>query len=528
MFSRKRLLRSMAAGSVITLLAGCASLTGGSDAEDEPIIVGTTSAPSALDPAGAWDGSWELFRNVYQTLLHFPSSSGTPAPDAAKSCAFTDNSSQVYRCELKEGLKFSSGRPLDAEAVKYSIERTVNIAAPLGPAQLLDSLDRVETSGDHTVVFHLKKSNATFPLILATPAASLVDPEVYPADKLRESEKVTASGPYELKSYRRGKESVLVKNTDYQGAAELKNDAVTIRYFQDSDRMMQALEKEEVDLTFRGLTPDHISAVREGEFGNKDVSLHDVVGTETRYLVFNPGLGAAGDAAVRQAIAQLVDRKALVREVHQRTVEPLYSMVPGGITGHTSAFFDEYGEPNQKKAEELLSAAGVSTPVEMTFSYTTERYGSATKAEFEEIQSQLNSTGLFSIEIEHKPTWDEFQSGVKEGEYEVFGRGWFPDFPDADNFIGPFVGSENAVGVPYEDAELTEELLPESRRQSDRAAAGSVLKEAQRILAEDARLIPLWQGRVYIAAHDEIAGIEWTIDSSTIMRVWELHRKASW
>ncbi|MCX2970142.1 MULTISPECIES: ABC transporter substrate-binding protein [Streptomyces] len=527
MFSRKKLLRRLAMIPAVAVLAGCASLTGGSDEQDEAIVVGTTSKPTALDPAGAWDGSWELYRNIYQTLLYFPKSSGTPQPDAAESCGFTDNASQLYRCTLKDGLTFANGNALDAQAVKHSFERTLAIKDPGGPRQLLESIDRIETDGDATVVFHLKKSNATFPLILATPAASLVDPETFPADRLLESDEIVASGPYKLAHYDPRERAELVRNERYGGPAKLHNDAVTIRYFDDSGPMLEALENREIDLTYRGLSPEQITAVQEGRTENADISLHEAVGTEIRYLVFNPAFEGAEQPAVRQAIAQLIDRKTLVREVYQRTAEPLYSMVPGGITGHTSAFFDAYGEPSQDKAEQLLADAGVSTPVRLTLSYNTDRYGSSTAAEFQEIQRQLNDSGLFDVEIQGQE-WEAFQDGIEGGEYAVFGRGWFPDFPDADNYIGPFVGPNPSVGVPYEDERLTGTLLPESRRESDRAAAGETLKEAQRLIAEDARLLPLWQGRVYIAAHNEIAGIEWTIDASTIMRVWELHRKESW
>ncbi|MEE1930701.1 ABC transporter substrate-binding protein [Streptomyces sp. TRM 70351] len=517
----------MAMLSVTAVLAGCTALPGDDGDEGGTIVVGTTSAPTMLDPAGAWDGSWELYRNVYQTLLHFPNSSGTPEPDAARACEFTDNASQVYRCTLKDGLTFSGGNPLDARAVKYSIDRTLNIDAPSGPAQLLASLDRVETSGADTVVFHLKESNATFPLVLATPAASLVDPETYPADRLLEGAEISGSGPYRLAAYAPGESAELVRNESYQGAAHLKNDAVTIRYFKDSASMVRALEDEEVDLSFRGLTPEQISAFRGGQAGNDNLTLHEAVGTEVRYLVFNPAHPGADEPAVRRAVAQLIDRKALVREVYQRTAEPLYSTVPGGITGHTSAYFDAYGEPSQSKAEQLLAEAGVSTPVPLKLWYTTDRYGTSTRAEFEEIQRQLNDSGLFEVQIEGQE-WKTFHEGYSTGKYGAFGRGWFPDFPDADNYIGPFVGTRNSLGVPYENPELTGTLLPQSRRLSDRAAAGNMLKEAQRVIAEDARLLPLWQGRVYIAAHEEIAGIEWTIDASTIMRMWELHRKSSW
>ncbi|MBB1243313.1 peptide-binding protein [Streptomyces durbertensis] len=530
MVSRKRPLRAVAVLSAAAVLAGCGSFSGGGDDDNQPIRVGTTSAPSVLDPAGAWDGSWELYRNVYQSLLHFPGSGGTPEPDAAKSCSFTDNKSQVYRCTLREGLEFTNGNKLDAAAVKHSVERILKINSPAGPAPLLESLDRIETTGDDTVVFHLSKPTATFPLVLATPAGSLVDPASYPADKLREGDSggaIVGSGQYKVKNYEAGKIAELERNGKYRGAAKTKNDAVTIRYFDDSGSLVKALEDEELDLAYRGLTPDQITDLAGRSGSKSSIKVNEIVGTEIRYLVFNPEDDAVKNPAVREAVAQLIDRKALVRNVYKRTAEPLYSMVPGGITGHTNAFYDRYGEPNQRKAKSVLQAAGINEPVEFTLWYTTDRYGATTKSEFEEIQRQLNGSGLFKVEIEGRP-WNEFQKAYQEGTYPAFGRGWFADFPDADNYIGPFVGENNALGIPYVDSKLTGSILPESRKESDRATAGNTLKEAQRLLARDARLIPLWQGNVHIAAYEHVAGVEWAIDASTIMRVGELHRKSSW
>lgn len=110
----------------------------------------------------------------------------------------------------------------------------------------------------------------------------------------------------------------------------------------------------------------------------------------------------------------------------------------------------------------------------------------------------------------------------------MFGRGWFPDFPDADNFIAPFVGEHNALGTPYVTKKITGELLPRSRAQGNRAEVVKDMTSAQRIMVDDARLIPLWQGRQYVAASQDIAGGERALDPSTIMTMWELHRKTSW
>src|SRR5690606_25470952 len=112
----------------------CGILSSDTPDDEGPIVVGTTSAPSTLDPAASWDSSWELFRNIYQTLLSYPVGATTPQPDAAESCAFSDDSNQVFRCELREGLKFSDGSTLDAKAVKYSIDRIRKINVNGGPA----------------------------------------------------------------------------------------------------------------------------------------------------------------------------------------------------------------------------------------------------------------------------------------------------------------------------------------------------------------------------------------------------------
>lgn len=529
MFDRNGPLRIAVIAVIASLLAGCGILPGGDSDEDQSIVVGTTSAPSVLDPAGAWDQSWELFRNIYQTLLHFPNSSSSWEPDAAESCEFTDKASKVFRCTLPKDLAFSNGHPLDARAAKFSLERVFEIDADGGPSGLLGSLDRIETPSKHSIVFHLKKSDATFPYVLATPAASIVDPAVYSNGDLLKGVEIAGSGPYLLEEYKENKRAVLVRNPKYQGAAEVKNDQVTIRYFQKSSAMVKEFEKGELDLTFRGLTPKQISDFQEaGANGDDSVELSEVPGKEIRFLAFNPKYEWAGKESVRRAIAQLIDRKALVRNVYDRTAEPLFSMVPSGLTGHTNAFFTEYGEPSRNKAEAILRSAGITEKVPMTFWYTTDRYGSTMKKEFEEIERQLEGSGLFDITVKGKP-WIEYQDDYIDGKYPAFGRGWFPDFPDADNFIAPFVSENNALNTPYDAPVITGKVLPSSRKKSDRGmAVGEAFGTAQKIFAEDARLLPLWQGKVYIAAGKDIAGVEWCIDPSTIMRMWELHRKASW
>lgn len=519
-------LQAAAALASISLLAGCSLFSDEGTEREQKITVGTTSEPTTLDPAAAWDGSWELLSNVFQTLVSFPSGSTVPQPDAAKTCRFVDASNKLFECELRAGLTFSNGDKLDAAAVKHSIDRIRKIDVQGGPNGLLGSLDKIETVGDRIVKFSLKTPDATFPFILATPAMSLVPPKEYPADKLREDGKLTGSGPYVLDSYDKGKKAELVENSKYEGFAKRKNKAVTIRYFGGSD-VVEALKKKQIDAIYRGLTAQEVVKFQSRQAEYNDLQLVETVGADIRYLVFNSKDPMAGKLAVRRAIAQVIDRGALVAKVYQGTAEPLYSMVPKGIAGHTTEFFDRFGDPDVDKARDILRDAGITKPVELTFWYSSDRYGADAEPEFAEIKRQLDATGLFKITVQGLPEKD-LQKGYRAGKYPVFGRGWFPDFPDPDNFIAPFVGPDNVLNTPYESPEITGQLLPASRRESDRGAVTKQFERAQEILVDDVRLLPLWQGKMYVASSEEIGGGELAINPQTFMQMWELHRKTSW
>ncbi|KRV50251.1 peptide-binding protein [Wenjunlia vitaminophila] len=526
---RAKLLALPAAASMfVPLLAGCG---GGSDDEgdDTPVIMGSTDSVSTLDPAGAYDiGSWTVMTNTFQALMRVPNDASEPQPEAAERCGFTSRASTAYRCTLRSGLKFSNGHALTAKDVAFSVQRTVKINDDFGPASLFGNLDRVEALGDRTVVFHLKQPDATFPYVLATPAAAIVDQEVYPADKLLTQDQIAGSGPYALQSIRRSSDkrkravqAEFVRNENYQGGIEMKNSRFVVRWFDDSIKMQVALEKAEIDLIHRTLTPKQLVGLEQME--DRGIKVIEAPGTETRYLAFNTDDDSVKDVAVRRAMAQVLDRQALVRDVYQRTAEPLYSMIPKGITGHVNAFYNKYTEPNPKKARKLLKDADISTPVKLTFWYTSDHYGAATAEEFAELKEQFEADGLFEVELKSR-TWEDFQKGYLKREYEVFGMGWFPDFPDPDNFISPFMLKDNFLRLPYEDEYVQETLIPKTRKQDQRSTVVDEFTEVQDIIAEDVPLLPLWQGKQYVAYRDGINGVQWTLDSSSTFRFWVLEK----
>ncbi|MET9539972.1 ABC transporter substrate-binding protein, partial [Streptomyces sp. NPDC006553] len=253
------------------------------------------------------------------------------------------------------------------------------------------------------------------------------------------------------------------------------------------------------------------------------IEVIEVPGLEIRYLGFNTKAPAVQEKAVRQAMAAVVDRGALVNRVYGTTAEPLYSLIPSSITGHATPFFDTYGEPDQARAAKLLKDAGVKTPVKLTLNYTTDHYGAETAEEFEALKKQLVSSELFDVTVQGAE-WSTFRTAQKRGDYAVYGLGWFPDYPDPDNYIAPFLDSDNFLNTPYVNKVVRDQLIPRSRRQADRTAASPVFNQIQKIVAEDVPVLPLWQGKQYVAARDDLNGVEYALNTSSDLLLWELGR----
>ena len=526
---RKTIVLPAIAGLLASLLAGC-----GAEAADESgIVVGTTdtfavtdSTPAPFDPAASYDVSaWNVMRNTFQTLLRMPRSGTRPVMDAAEQCGFVGQQNEQYRCTLRDGLTFSNGHTLDADDVEFSVRRILGIHYANGPVSLLDGIQKVEATSDREIVFQLRKPDATFPYKLATPAAAIVDSETYPEDGFIKGFEVTGSGPYLLDDLdTKGGKAVFTRNPDYKGGLRIRNEKIVLRFFPDSRSMEKALRSGDIDLMNRTISPQQVARLES--VPDDRVDLVEQPGQEIRYLVFNTEDGTVGRRSVRRAMAEIIDRESLVRDVYARTAEPLYSLVPFGVTGHRNSFFNEYGEPGTKAARRTLRDAGVDTPVKLELAYTTDHYGSVTAKEFENLKDQLNDSELFDVEIKGVP-WDKYRTAALKGKYEAYGYGWFPDFPDADNYIAPFFERDNFLGSSYDNPEIRDQVIPQTRRVANRVRTAPGFGRAQDIVAEEVPVLPLWQGKQFIAARDDITGVEWALNSSSVLQLWELGRASA-
>ncbi|MFZ3571591.1 ABC transporter substrate-binding protein [Streptomyces sp. BH097] len=517
------LVMPLGAGLAAALLTGCGSEEGDSADGGDAVVMGMSDDIQATDPASGYDpGSWLLFNNVFQSLLSFPKGGTEPEPEAAKECHFSDSATKVYTCTLRSGLEFSNGHALTSKDVKFSFDRMMRINDEAGPAIMFPMLDKVETPDAKTVTFKLKSADATFPSKIASGAGSIVDHTAYPADKLRNDGKAVGSGPYKLDSFGK-KQAAFSVNAKYRGTAKVKNHGVTMKFFHgDQAGLKKSLLAGKLDLAYRGLAAKDVADIQKS--GSKNMDVIEGTSAEVQHLVFNMDDPVAGKIGVRRAMAYLIDRDALINDVYDQTATSLYSIIPAGITGHNTAFFDKYGSrPSKSRAAAALRADGISAPVKLTLWSTPARYGPGTDAELKAIAKQLNASGLFDADVK-SVEFAQYERDIKSGKYGVYVKGWVPDYPDPDNFTQPFFGKGNVLDNRYDNSTITGRIIPETGAQSDRSGTAPRYEQLQNIVADELPILPVWQAKQYAVAKSDVYGLENCLDASTVFRFWEISK----
>lgn len=519
-------LATVVAGGLI--LSGCvstsstsASTTGGD------IVVGTTDKVVSIDPAGEYDnGSFAVINQVYPFLLNTPLGSPDVQPDIALSASFT--SPTEYTVVLKSGLTFANGDALTSSDVKFSFDRILTINDENGPASLLSNLASVEAKDDTTVVFHLKDGNdQTFPQVLASPAGPIVDEQVFSATALTSAADIVAkqpfAGQYVISSYDANNVIKYTPNASYDGLlGAAQNSSVTVKYYTDSSNLKLDVQQGNIDVAYRSLSATDVDSLAN----DSNVKVTKGPGGEIRYIVFNfntqpygattAQADSAKALAVRQAAADLIDRQAIATQVYKDTYTPLYSYVPDGLTGANTALESLYGDgnggPDASKAAAVLAAAGITTPVQLNLQYNSDHYGPSSGDEYALIKSQLESTGLFTVNLQ-STEWVQYSKDRTSDAYPAYQLGWFPDYSDADNYLTPFFLStgDPFLANHYQNTTV-DNLITEQRSTSDTAERTALIEQIQNDVAQDLPTIPLLQGNQVVVSGKDVQGIN--LDSS--------------
>ncbi|NWL32378.1 ABC transporter substrate-binding protein [Paenarthrobacter nitroguajacolicus] len=523
------------AGISALALTACTGPSGGGSssapAAAGPIAYGTTDKVTSLDPAGSYDnGSFMVMNQVYSFLLNSKPGGAEPVPDLAESSSFTAPSE--YTVKLKSGLKWANGHTLDSKDVKHSFDRQVAINDPAGPASLLTNIESVSTPDATTVVFKLKNANdQTFSQILSSPAAPIVDDEVFPADKILSDDEIIKAnafyGQYTIDSYKKNELVSFKALADYQGVlGKPANDAATIKYYASPTNLKLEIQQGAIDVAFRSLSATDIDDLRK----DSKVKVLTGPGGEIRYITFNfdtmpygtkaAGADPAKALAVRQAVANLIDRQAIADQVYKGTYLPLYSNVPSGFLGANESFKDAYGDagkPSLDKAKKVLTDAGITEPVALNLQYNPDHYGGSSGDEYAMVKEQLEKSGLFTVNLQ-STEWVTYSKASRADEYPLFQFGWFPDFSDSDNYLTPFFPEGGFLKNHYNNPEVNG-LIAKQLTDADKTSREAAIKDVQNALAKDISTLPLLQGAQVAVVGSGVNGVEKTLDPSFKFRL---------
>lgn len=509
---------------LVVVVAGASvgqSALGGSS-QSGILISGTTDSITNIDPAGNYDfGTFSLDVNFLEHL--YDARNGAKiVPSLATGCRPV-GTTQTWRCTLRRGVKFHDGSDFDSADVKFSYERVlhpqvIKEAAANTPSSLLSNLKSVKTNGKYAVTFNLKTKQSTWPFILATGAAGIVPSDVYPANKLQpNNQPQIGTGPYRLTKYTPGQQAVFERFDDYWGP-KAKNDGLIIRYYAKSSTMKLAIQRGEIDMAFQTFTPTELTSLGTA----KNVRVYQGPGAVIRYLTLNVERPPFDNIAVRRAVAYMIPRQAIATRVYRGTVKPLYSMPPAGLPGHIDAFASRYGRsPNPAKAKAELRAAGLQTPFPIEVWWTPTHYGDASADEYAEMKRGLEKNGVFKVTLKSSE-WAQYSS-VLGNQYNAYQLGWFPDYPDPENYILSFYQEGNFTENGYKSARMTALLNRElaATTTSKRLAA---IRQIQQLAAADAPIIPYWQSNMIAVGRSNVQGIPRTLDAAFIMRYWKISK----
>jgi peptide/nickel transport system substrate-binding protein len=539
--SRRRVVATAGVAATALVLTACG---GGSDEDGGSggdsggtLTIGTTDKVTTLDPAGSYDnGSFAVMNQVFPFLMNTPLGSPDVEPDIAESAEFT--SPTEYTVTLKPDLKWANGNDLTSSDVKFTFDRQLAIADENGPSSLLYNLESTDAPDDTTVVFHLKSENdQVFPQILSSPAGPIVDEDVFSATELTPDQDIVDGnafhGQYVITSYDLNNLVSYKAYPDYEGLlGPAKTETVNVKYYADASNLKLDIQEGNIDVAFRSLSATDIEDLR----GNDKVKVVDGPGGEIRYIVFNfdtqpygaktPEADPAKALAVRQAVANLIDREEIADQVYKGTYTPLYSYVAEGLTGAITPLMDKYGDgnggPDVDKAKAALEAAGVTTPIALSLQYSNDHYGPSSGDEYALIKDQLESSGLFTVDLQ-TTEWVQYSKQRTADAYPAYQLGWFPDYSDADNYLTPFFLTENFLSNHYTNQQVNDLILQQAST-ADPDERTKIIEQIQELEADDLSTVPYLQGAQVAVVGTDVSGTEDTLDPSFKFRYGALSK----
>jgi peptide/nickel transport system substrate-binding protein len=295
------------------LLAACgtaktaAKTTKATSAKSSTITVGSAYYADSLDPAtGESGGDYSYLQLIYDTLINLNASTGQTGPGLATSFGFKAGNDLQFDMTIRQGVKFQDGTPLNANAVKVSLETFLKTQV----VALIPSTDiaSINVTGPYTLAIDLTHPFASLPVELADRPGMIMSPTALQKYGKGFAEHPVGAGPYSFVS-ETPENSVTVKAfPSYWNPSAAKLSGITIRYYATPVALYNAVASGAVDVAEDLPGTDFQTA-------KSNSSLTVLSGPELAFnnIFFNIGVAPLNNVNVRIAFNEALDRSALAR-----------------------------------------------------------------------------------------------------------------------------------------------------------------------------------------------------------------------
>ncbi|MBX6351357.1 MAG: ABC transporter substrate-binding protein [Clostridia bacterium] len=464
-----------------------------SEASAGPVVItiGIDADPPNLDPAGSTARVDRYVQNNIFDKLYDIDEHMNIVPDLAAALPDISEDGKVYTIPIRQGVNFSDGTPVNADAVVFNLERYLDPSSPR--ASELSSVEKVEKVDDYTVRITLKAPFAPLLYTLTDRAGMIGSPAAIQKEGADFQQNPVGSGPFVFVSRIKGDQIVLKKNPNYWKPGLPKADEIIWKVVTDENVKVVNLKAGQLDI---------INTVPAQ-------SVADLSSNPDFKVVSNASLGFQGfflnvtqppfdNVYLRRAVDEAIDRQALVNVVFQDTAVPGYG--PFGPTSPAAAASGQVPAPNLDQAKADLAKGGKPDGFSFTFKTATSPVNQQVA---QVVQNMLAKVGI-QMEIQQ----EEFGTLLDEcdnHEFQACALGW-SGRPDPDGNIYSWLytgGGLNDSGYSNKDVD---QLLDEARVVADMSQRVQLYAQAMQIVHQDVPYVYLWFPKDIMAYKAQVQG----------------------
>jgi len=440
----------------------CAAALGAGPALAANLTVAMQLEPPHLDPTSAAAGAIDqvVYSNVFEGLTRFMGD-GSIVPGLAESWDISEDG-KTYTFHLHDGVKFHDGSTMDAEDVKFSLDRARAADSANAQKALFADIAEVTVVDPLTVKVSLAEPNGSFLFNMAWGDAVIVAPESIEGIK----QHPIGTGAFEFKEWLQGDKIVLDKNPAYWGTPA-KLDEVTFKFISDPTAAFAAMMAEDVDVFTAFPAPENLPMFEA------DPRFQVLVGStegET-ILAMNNKRAPFDNKLVREAVAHAIDRKALIDGAMFGYGTPIGTH----FAPHNPAYVDLTAESafDPALSKKLLAEAGLPDGFTTTLHLPPPSYA---RRGGEIVAAQLAAVGIKAqiVNVE----WAQWLETVFKGK--DFGLTIISHTEPMD--IGIYARPDYYFGY---DNPAFQDLMKTLAATTDPAKRTELLQQAQKIIADD-------------------------------------------